>query len=274
MIGLQRNSLGILSFLALLLMLFVVASVILGMTMNKRGEVATVLAGLEEREHKANQLLAEVAAVEASLKEIGAPIAANRETAKLFVRLQELTERRDWLKRQLAISKSELPLRENDRRRLLARIESLDKAKTLHKVNAQRARKEVKDEIKLLKLDLLDFEDKITEAQTDISAIAQGKARRVAPLLDGRETCDALYVECGRDGIVVMPAGDQLSTGGAASAHQSLLEKARNKKQIMFFVRPDGFSSFQAYRDLVASAGVAYGYQPIDSDWKLIYPSD
>lgn len=251
MVAMDRKLLSVLTAIALLLSLMASAAVVLAINMNKRHEVAGFAEKLAEREQEAEVL---------------------RTSVRLLADLRDLTERRHLLKRQLAVSQAELRILENNRNRLVARIETLRKTKTLHKVKAQKDRKKVKEEIELLKIDIEDLEQQIETVQREIKALEEG-AISVTSLVPGGTQRKALFIECERQGAKLMPEGRMLSTDRAQALKDDVLEAARGKEQVMFLLRPDGFKAFRTFRKVIEKAGLAYGYQPVDGDWTLVYPS-
>jgi hypothetical protein len=48
----------------------------------------------------------------------------------------------------------------------------------------------------------------------------------------------------------------------------------------VFLIRPDGFTAFENYRDVLqthntsATRALDLGYEPVDADWQLVYPTE
>jgi AraC-like DNA-binding protein len=89
----------------------------------------------------------------------------------------------------------------------------------------------------------------------------------------------AAFVECKGDGVLLQPAGKRLGASPGAGDRSEFLSCASSAGYVVFLVRPDGFQSFRRYRNLVlarnheAGGSIDIGYEPVDADWTLIYPS-
>ncbi|MCS7304959.1 MAG: hypothetical protein NZ602_07615 [Thermoguttaceae bacterium] len=83
-----------------------------------------------------------------------------------------------------------------------------------------------------------------------------------------------LYVECDGQGILLQPEKCRLPTRPTSSQEEEFLRTVRDRKYVLFLVRPNGFDSFRVYRQLLRqkAGGIDYGYEPIRQDGEVLYP--
>ncbi|MFQ5728848.1 MAG: hypothetical protein ACE5GN_00615 [Waddliaceae bacterium] len=89
----------------------------------------------------------------------------------------------------------------------------------------------------------------------------------------------AVFIECEEKWIRIMPEGKHLESGPSKASREEFLQIAKTTGYVVFLIRPDGYASFENYREVVenynkeAASPLEFGYEPIDADWKLAYPS-
>lgn len=90
----------------------------------------------------------------------------------------------------------------------------------------------------------------------------------------------AVFMECDARGVWIMPERRLLAASAPSSARQAFLSKARTTGYVVFLIRPDGFTAFENYRDVLqthntsATRALDLGYEPVDADWQLVYPTE
>lgn len=144
-----------------------------------------------------------------------------------------------------------------------------------------------------LRLSRKDLEAKISQLQAEIASL-QGEANtvrrkveeidqvQVKDLVPGGQRRPAVFVECNAQGAWIMPERRLLEPTVPPAAREALLNKASSKRYgyIVFFIRPDGYTAFKRYREVVethnksSSTVLEYGYEPVNADWKLVYPTE
>lgn len=96
-------------------------------------------------------------------------------------------------------------------------------------------------------------------------------------LVPGGAQRSAVFVECERDGVRIMPGGNFFSTPVQAAARQHLLHHAKQSRYVVFLIRPLGFDSFLEYRQVVNDYNnrnpdhIDFGFEPIDAEWMMTY---
>jgi Skp family chaperone for outer membrane proteins len=140
----------------------------------------------------------------------------------------------------------------------------------------------------------------IAESQSTIRQLATeggSKKRSIAILPSENERGTRrvpIYVECRRDGVFLQPEGikfmpqDFMGQLGAKSPLAVALRAAREhivqknpelgKSQdtepyVLVVVRPEGLLAFQLVCETIHAAGLDFGYELIDSEWDLRYPT-
>lgn len=87
----------------------------------------------------------------------------------------------------------------------------------------------------------------------------------------------AMFVECTAEKVIIQPAGRALSAAYTSQDQTTFLRYARKADYVGFLIRPDGFRTFQQYRQLVRSENntrstpIAVGFEPVDAHWTLAY---
>lgn len=104
-----------------------------------------------------------------------------------------------------------------------------------------------------------------------------------------------IYVECAREGVVFQPEGkrfgadleairDEIRRRGAALA----LIKERSRRDppapelphestgpyVLCLIRPDGLDAYQRLCAAIAGRDIDFGYELVDADWKLSFPTE
>ncbi len=83
---------------------------------------------------------------------------------------------------------------------------------------------------------------------------------------DWQPPSNPLYVECARRGAVLQPENIRLPVQPDQAAQDRFLRVARQRRYVLFLIRPDGFDAFRAYRPLVMQNKIDFGYEPIPQD--------
>ncbi len=88
----------------------------------------------------------------------------------------------------------------------------------------------------------------------------------------------AIFMECDAKGVWIMPEKNLLESEAKNASREAFLRRAGITGYVVFLIRPDGFKSFEKYREVLetynesASSPLEFGYEPVDADWKLSYP--
>ena len=82
-----------------------------------------------------------------------------------------------------------------------------------------------------------------------------------------------LYVECDGQGIVLQPENQRLPSHPNTEQEDHFLRVVRERKYVLFLIRPNGFQSFRKYRGLLEEKAeeIDYGYEPIPQDAVVDY---
>jgi regulator of replication initiation timing len=89
---------------------------------------------------------------------------------------------------------------------------------------------------------------------------------------------EPLYVECEGAGVKVQPSGTRFAASPSPEQRDAFLQTVRQTGYVLFLIRPDGFESFKQYRKIVASREpnsdkpTEYGYEPVNAEWRMVYP--
>jgi len=83
-----------------------------------------------------------------------------------------------------------------------------------------------------------------------------------------------LYVECDGQGVLLQPEGVRLPLWPSDQQEEQFVRTARQRRYVLFLIRPDGFRSFDRYRPLVKNNNVDYGYEPINQNGRVSYPEE
>jgi predicted RNase H-like nuclease (RuvC/YqgF family) len=143
----------------------------------------------------------------------------------------------------------------------------------------RRSRKEIE-------FDIVSVKKKIERLQYQLSS-AQQKRQQMAKVFNvgtikGGKTKSAsnvLYVECINNGVILQPKGIYLTHNLSSEEQSKFLSVAIQTGHVVFLIRPDGFKSFKQYRSIITSHNRAstqqidLGYEPVNADWILNYPS-
>ncbi len=82
----------------------------------------------------------------------------------------------------------------------------------------------------------------------------------------GRE---AAWVECVKGAVVLIPSKESFAVQDLV-AHPDRFSQAVKNKHVGFLIRPEGFNSFSAARQVAERSGVkSIGYEPVDADWRI-----
>ena len=245
--SLPQSNIGALSAIPFLLSLlafagFVYASNLLLVSIEQEKPLPELAPGMPQADPEAGQRLTR------ELQKIMAKLHAKQETLEdLQAQRATLAERlralQDLEKRvaQLRLSRSE---REARMKKIQAEIEALKKA------------------IGTVQRELDDTES------VSVGQLVPSGSRRLA-----------VFVECSATGVWLMPERNQLGPSAPASARKSFLTRANTTGYVVFLIRPDGYAAFERYREVLttynatAARPLDFGYEPVDADWRLVYPT-
>ena len=134
-----------------------------------------------------------------------------------------------------------------------------------------------------------DLRARIDALKDEIGAIEQ-QIRGVSREIDESDAVDprdlvprgsgrvAVFAECEKSGVKLMPAGTFLPKEVRSQSRQTFLSQATATRYVVFLVRPQGFDSFEKYREVIEDYNethterIDFGYEPADADWKFVYP--
>lgn len=174
---------------------------------------------------------------------------------------------RDTLSEELAALKSRRAELE-DRQLELAELEE-------RVAEMQRERQDVEAEIARLETELAATEGEIDTVKREIEDTDRVHAEALVP---GGSRRPAVFVECDAKGAWLMPERRMLEPTVPREARRLFMEHVRKTGYVVFLIRPDGFTAFERYRDFVetyndtSTVPIDYGYEPLDADWRLVYP--
>ena len=88
-----------------------------------------------------------------------------------------------------------------------------------------------------------------------------------------------MFVECDSKGVWLRPERKLLDPTVSPAARTTFLNRVQSTGYVVFLIRPDGFVPFRRYRDVLitynatAERPLDFGYEPVNADWKLVYPT-
>ena len=93
--------------------------------------------------------------------------------------------------------------------------------------------------------------------------------------LSGSNGCGSkapLFAECCSDGLILQPSGTRLTKEIKPQEKTQFLEALKKTGYyVVFLIRPSGIEVFRKYHDLLSKEHMV-GFEPINEDWKLLYP--
>ncbi len=95
---------------------------------------------------------------------------------------------------------------------------------------------------------------------------------RIIGSVNWQPPSNPLYVECDSRGVVLQPEDKTLTAHPAPAVRDQFVQQARQRRYVLFLIRPDGFDTFARYRRLVVENNVMYGYEPINQKGRVEYP--
>jgi|GEM_PF-5857660 len=170
--------------------------------------------------------------------------------ATLDRRIQELQRTLEWLRMRMALLQDEPVSSEEISRKL---------------EDAKRQR------------DLLIAQLQALEKEKEIDSKVVSVTR-----LSGKQVSSpgaVLFIECVADGVILQPQQERFARHPDVDVKTAFRSSLEPVQHVVFLVRPDGFESFWRYHALVTEANEAgqattqIGYEPVDQDWRLTYPS-
>ncbi|MBL7040049.1 MAG: hypothetical protein ISR77_15535 [Pirellulaceae bacterium] len=216
--------------------------------------------------------------------------------ADLARRLAETEKRIAELRRKLSEDRdhAEAAQRlEEELRRLLARKAAIDQAiEATQDISAPGDDNQPSPTSDGLQTELTQKQSALTAAKAEHDRLLATLSGLGPPVEDGDDECDVtqiqgtgerdaptpVYVECLAEGATIQPENTLFSASPNEQERQAFLKAAKRTGYVLFLIRPSGFASFGQYRDLVLSdrgdsgKSIDFGYEPVNQDWKLIYP--
>lgn len=131
--------------------------------------------------------------------------------------------------------------------------------------------------IRQLKEQIESLKREIAGVQREVDVKERVQVKNLIPSGSRRP---AVFVECDAQGVWMMPERKLLETSASDAAREAFLTRVRSKGYVVFLIRPDGFNAFRKFRELVETHNRAsinkleYGYEPINADWRLVYPTE
>lgn len=282
------NPVNLFPFLAVLLCTMGALLVLLVVLADRAGKRAVAVSGASQP-----------AVASASFQQI--PSEATEEAAELVRQLdevhayqQKLSELRKQADQRLEAEQQRLTHVEEHTRRMeheLARLslaaEQLEATEQNQVVDQEQAEREL---VRLQKL-IVDTEAELAELRED----SQGqKSYAIVPYRGPNGTYrKPIYIECRKEAIILHPEGirlkpsDFLATSWAGNPLAAALRATRdhvNAQAVkagapeppdpypMILVRPDGIRTYSLARAAITSWDASFGYEFIDSEWKLSFP--
>ena len=89
----------------------------------------------------------------------------------------------------------------------------------------------------------------------------------------------ATFAECKGGKLRMEPGSVELAGNPTSAESAAFLRAVRTTGYVLFLVRPDGFNTFDQYREVLQDANqneqskVEFGFEPVDQDWHLTFPS-
>lgn len=90
---------------------------------------------------------------------------------------------------------------------------------------------------------------------------------QVRDAITGKHRYYPLYIECGKDGARLLPAGEWIATNSIQRSRHVLTSLARVRRAgnwcVFMLIRPDGVKPFDKLFQLVQGSGIPYGLHPV-----------
>lgn len=271
----QSSEIGVQLGIPLLFSLMILAALIFAtsmtMVLQERNELdpATVDSIVEvERARRAEQGLENL---DRDVTELRRQLEEYPESLRQWALLEALRRELEEARRQLAATQADLDRIENENGRL--RHERRE-GKNDNRRLAGRSAEDLAREARQLEEQIAALEKQIRDAG---SKAEDAKSVPVGRFVPGGATGSAVFVECEKGGIRLMPAGRLLGMPIDGSAREELLTYAKRTGNVVFLVRPLGFDSFREYREVIENHNnrapdlIDFAFEPIDEDWKMTY---
>jgi hypothetical protein len=218
--------------------------------------------------------------------------ATDDELGKVKQYLSRLDEARDEANRQLSQDKLRLSQVEDHMRRLQGELQRLVyAANELDALELEHYDDRAQAEREIARLNTLISESKATIEALQGGASAKPKSYALIPYEGPNGTFRRpLYIECLKDEVILQPEGTRISRDdlqpplGPGNALASAIRAARDhyvqkkpeegqsrdtEPYPMLIVRPEGAGLFAAARKAIEAADFDFGFEPVESNWKL-----
>jgi uncharacterized protein YlxW (UPF0749 family) len=136
---------------------------------------------------------------------------------------------------------------------------------------------DIAGQVRQLRDEIAALTAQIGTVQREIEAKEQVQAQQLVPAGSRKP---AVFVECTADGVLLMPERTLLQAAVPPTARETFLARVTAKGYAVFLIRPDGLTAFKRYREVLetynntARSKVDMGYEPVNADWKLVYPNN
>lgn len=154
-----------------------------------------------------------------------------------------------------------------------------------------RALQQLAERVAQLRLSRSEAEERATRLTAEIDALKQqlhGVQREIEEkdqvhaqqLVPSGSRRPSVFVECDAQGIWLMPDRTPLDAAAPSAARETFLSRVKTKGYVVFLIRPNGFTSFERYREILtsynatAAQALDFGYEPVNAEWKLAYPTN
>ncbi len=145
-----------------------------------------------------------------------------------------------------------------------------NRLKEQQKVNKQKELNDAKKKYKGVVSKLNELKNEIEKLGNEGDTI-----RLVSYGGDSGTTKTPVYVECKKNVIVLYPDKEVISKSYITKDNsyiRKLIESLKSnsqRKYALFLIHPTGFKVFKDISKIISESKINYGYEPVNSDWKL-----
>jgi hypothetical protein len=131
-------------------------------------------------------------------------------------------------------------------------------------------------QVQQLQQEIAALTEQIGGVQREVDAKEQVQAQQLVPAGSRKP---AVFVECTAAGVLLMPERTLLQATVPPAARETFLARVTARGYVVFLIRPDGLTAFERYREVVQTYNkttrntLNIGYEPVNADWKLVYPT-
>ena len=132
-------------------------------------------------------------------------------------------------------------------------------------------------EVNRLEREIESIKREIAGVQRQMDEKERMQAKELVPSGSRRP---AVFMECDSEGVWIMPERKLLEVSVPLASRGAFLARVKSKGYVVFLIRPGGFKAFERYREVLethnktSTAKYDYGYEPVNADWKLVYPNE